>query len=87
MQNDDRNSSAGTAADSNTKDEITPVSQHSRKPPVVCSQMSVSVGDVIKLKVRDGILNLHTQGTIYHRIIRENLLPKDLIHFSDFQSE
>lgn len=32
---------AGTAADSGQKVEITSVSQHSSKPPVVCSQSQV----------------------------------------------
>lgn len=40
MQKADSKGSAGTAADSSTKDEITSVSQHSRKPPVVGRSLS-----------------------------------------------
>lgn len=40
MQKDDRKRSARTKADSSTGDENNSVSQHSRKPPVVGSQMS-----------------------------------------------
>lgn len=40
MQKDDSKGQAGTSDDSGQNDEITSVSQHSRKPPVVGSQMS-----------------------------------------------
>ena len=42
MQKAGSKSSAGTAYDSGQNNEFASVSQHSRKPPVVCSQMSVS---------------------------------------------
>jgi hypothetical protein len=51
MQKADSKGSAGTAADSGQKDEVFSVSQHSRKPTVVCSQMSVSVGEKIDDKL------------------------------------
>lgn len=41
MKKTDRKSTARTKADSSTKDENISVSQHSRKPPVVCSQSRV----------------------------------------------
>lgn len=48
MQKDDSKGSAGTKADSSTSDENNSVSQHSRKPPVVCSQFTVSQNELPK---------------------------------------
>jgi hypothetical protein len=70
MRKADSKGSAGTAADSGQNDKFTSVSQHSRKPPVVCSQMSVSGGEKIRLKIDDKLLVVGSRQLKYCELLK-----------------